>query len=152
MINEININTTDLINENINLINYIKENKINWSSYNSKFIFDDILYNVQYVGFMVITLKKAGKGNRKEIVFDLKEINLIIEQTKDNNTMNNYTDYDILFYTDEQINGKAKAIVEYDSSSNKPFMVYEITFINDEYTPYSGEDTLDKAIAVANWI
>jgi len=60
-----------------------------------------------------------------------------------------YTDYEILFGTPKEVGGKSKAVVEYDSTSNKPFMVYELNEGNLEYTPYSGEDTLEKAIEVA---
>ena len=61
-----------------------------------------------------------------------------------------YTDYEILYSTDKKTNGKSNAVVEYNSTSNKPFMVYELNKDTLEYESYSGEDNLEKAIDVAD--
>ena len=60
-----------------------------------------------------------------------------------------YQDYEILFETKKTTNNKANVVVEYDSTSNKPFMVYELNIETMEYEPYSGEDTLEIGIDVA---
>jgi len=61
-----------------------------------------------------------------------------------------YTDYEILYSTEEKTNGKSNVVVEYDSTSNKPFMVYQLNVETLEYESYSGEDDLETAIDVAN--
>ena len=53
-----------------------------------------------------------------------------------------YSDYEILFELKH-------AKVEYDSSSNKPFMVLTGNYETGEWEIYSGEDTLEKAKEVA---
>jgi len=61
-----------------------------------------------------------------------------------------YKDYEILYKTKTTIKSKSLAVVEYDSTSNKPFMVYELNKETLEYELYSGEDDLDFAIEVAD--
>jgi len=61
-----------------------------------------------------------------------------------------YTDYEILYSTEEKTNGKSNVVVEYDSTSNKPFMAYQLNVETLEYESYSGEDDLETAIDVAN--
>jgi hypothetical protein len=51
-----------------------------------------------------------------------------------------YGEYEILFQLKH-------ALVEYDPSSNRPFMVYEGS--EGEWNAYSGEDTLETAKEVA---
>lgn len=61
-----------------------------------------------------------------------------------------YQEYEILYETEEEYQGKSLAVVEYDPSSNKPFMVYKLNMETMEYEPYSGEDELDFAVGVAD--
>ncbi len=61
-----------------------------------------------------------------------------------------YEDYEILYESERNEDNIPLAIVEYDPTSNKPFMVYELTPGENEYHGYSGEDTLEKAISVAD--
>lgn len=61
-----------------------------------------------------------------------------------------YKDYEILYKTKATVKNKSLAIVEYDSTSNKPFMVYGLNRETLEYELYSGENDLDFAIGVAD--
>ena len=75
-----------------------------------------------------------------------------IENTllKSINENTQYEEYEILYGTEEETDGKEHCVVEYDPSSNRPFMVYQLNLTSMEYELYSGEDTLDTAISVCN--
>jgi len=61
-----------------------------------------------------------------------------------------YSEYEILFKHNTKFENKSISVVEYDPSSNKPFMVYFLNKESLEYELYSGEDTLEFAIEVAS--
>lgn len=61
-----------------------------------------------------------------------------------------YQEYEILFESKEKFNNKSNVVIEYDYTSNKPFMVYVLNHKTMEYEPYSGENDLETAIDVAN--
>ena len=63
---------------------------------------------------------------------------------------NKYYDYEILYSSNEKFDSKSLGLVEYDSTSNKPFMVYLLNTDTMDYEPFSGEDDLDTAINVVD--
>jgi len=65
-----------------------------------------------------------------------------------NSDKQEFSDYEILYETPEK--NKRHAIVMYDSTVNKPFLVYQLNIETSEYELFSGEDELDFAIGVAN--
>jgi len=59
-----------------------------------------------------------------------------------------YLEYEELF-AQGTYKGQDKVLVEFDPYSNRPFMVYELNKDDLQYSCYSGEDTLERAIDVA---
>lgn len=74
----------------------------------------------------------------------------VLKERGHNRLEDEYDDYEILYQTDDEYEGKSLGVVEYDSSSNKPFMVYILNIDTMDYEFFSGEDDLDTAINVVD--
>lgn len=85
-----------------------------------------------------------------ETKFNKAVIDILKERSHNILEDEDYEDYEILYQTDEEYDGKSLGVVEYDSSSNKPFMVYILNKDTMDYESFSGEDDLDTAIDVVD--